>query len=739
MELRRYALLLRRWLWLVILLPGLAAGTVFVINSLTTPVYQVSATLLINQAPNATNAPDYNSMLLSERLGKTYRELLKKRPLLTKVIETLKLNVTEEQLARRINVNIIRDTLLMVLLVEDTNPQQAALIANTLAREFNLQNQELQSGRYLATKQSIQEELDRLQKDITTTQASLESLKTAARSDQAAEETRLQTSLTQYRNSYATLLKSFEDVRLAEAQATSSLSVVEEASTANRIRPTILTSTILAGIIALLLAVGLVLLIEYLDDSVKSTEQIEHLTGATTLGLIARIKGSDLPDRLITCTNSNSPTTEAYRVLRANIEFSEVDSPIRTIMVTSSDSGEGKSLTVANLAVAIAQSGKRVIAVDTDLRRPSLHHYFGLSNVRGVTTALLEQNSFVTDYLVQTEVANLQILASGALPPNPAELIGSKRMVELVEELKTLCDVVLFDSSPVLPVVDPTLLARSCDAALITVSYRKTRSGALKKAYNQLQQSGIRMLGTVLNRVPSENTSYYYYPDNATTRPVKGKSKGKRSPEPVAKKAVKVSTAARTIRPAAPVRNEVAPPELSSREPGETALALKKSDFSALIVDFQAEDASIPPAVEAPITTQNHKVMGMLEVIAGPSTGIRFDITTARTRVGRVPIFSPLSSQPISDPLTSQAYSVPNQQTMYLVNYEMLQVDDEKVSREHIEIIDTPDGTFLRDLRSLNGTWHNGQKLKDQPVRLQDQDEIRLGYRTILTYHRSRG
>lgn len=514
MELRSYISLLRRWLWLILLLAILGAGIAFTISKLTTPVYKATTTLLINQAPASSSAvvQDVNSLTTSGLLAKTYKELLHKRPVLIKVIETLKLSMTVEELDKNITVDIVRDTQLLTLSVEDTDPLRASLIANALAKEFSQQNQNLQAARYTTTKQSLQDELTNLQTEIIKAQAALDVIKTPSNPDQQAEQTRLQTALAQYRTSYANLLKSFEDVRLAEAQATSNVSVVEEAiAPTNPVRPNTILNTLLAAVIGLLVAIGIAFLVEYLDDSIKTSEQTEQLVGATTLGVISRIKGNNIPSKLITLTHPNSPISEGYRVLRANIEFSEVDNIIRTLLITSSSAGEGKSTTAINLVIAFAQMGKRVILVDSDLRRPSLHKYFQKSNASGLTNVLLEQKADLSDYLLDTSVPNLRLLLSGPLPPNPAELLSSNRMQHLIGELKSVSDIVLFDSSPVLPVIDPTLLAKNCDATLVIINSGDTRSGALKKAYVQLQQSGTRMLGVVLNRVSASHSTYNYY------------------------------------------------------------------------------------------------------------------------------------------------------------------------------------------------------------------------------------
>jgi non-specific protein-tyrosine kinase len=512
LELRRYFTFLKRWFWLILLSTALAASGAFALSLNSTPIFQATAYLLISQAPSTNATTDFNSIQTSSLLAKTYKELVVKRPVLEKVIANLNLKATPEQLARSITVTLVKDTQLLALSVEHPDPQVAASVANEIGAVFRISNQELQTNRYTATKQSLQEELNRIQKDLTQTQEALDKLKNPATLDQVNEQTRLQTNLAQHRSSYATLLKSFEDVRLAEVQATSNVNIVEEAQVPNSpVKPTTTVNTLLAAIVGLLLGLGFALLIEYLDDTVKSAEQVQVVSGVSALGIIARIKENELPSRIITFRHPNSAISEAYRVLRANIEFSEIDDPVRTIVITSASSGEGKTITAANLAVTIAQTGKKVILVDTDLRRPMLHRYFEQTNTRGVTTALLEHEHKIDEHLIITRVPNLKLMPSGPLPPNPAELLDSNRMLELVKQLKILADVIIFDSPPILAVVDPVLLARICDVSLMVVQAGSTRITALKKAREQLTQSGTRLLGTVLNRVSNSHGSGYYH------------------------------------------------------------------------------------------------------------------------------------------------------------------------------------------------------------------------------------
>jgi non-specific protein-tyrosine kinase len=361
--------------------------------------------------------------------------------------------------------------------------------------------------------------LSKVQADIDSTQASLATSKASSAAVTEAERNRLETLLAQYRSSYATLTKSLGDLQLAEVQSTDSLSVAEAArAESDPVRPQPLRNTLLAAIVGALLAIGGTFLLEYLDDRVKTAEQASSIIGAMTLGSIGKIAGSGPGTQLVTRSDANSPLSEAYRMLRVNLDFTAVDSPLQTVAITSANPGEGKSTTIANLAVALAESGKRVILVDTDLRRPTLHRIFELPNERGVTSALLNpESSELHQHLAPTEVPNLQLMPCGPIPPNPAELLSSRRMAALIGALKAECDIVLFDTPPLLVFADAALLARACDGVILTARAYTTRLGALRQASEQLTQAGARLLGVVLNGVATprgkQHSYYYYYGD----------------------------------------------------------------------------------------------------------------------------------------------------------------------------------------------------------------------------------
>lgn len=217
-----------------------------------------------------------------------------------------------------------------------------------------------------------------------------------------------------------------------------------------------------------------------------------------------------MTNTLITISNPRSPIAEAYRTLRTNLEFSNLDKSLRTILVSSASAEEGKSTTLANLAVTMAQSGKRVILVDADLRRPTQHQIFGLKNNAGLTDMVRDDAILATPPAQESGVQNLRVLTSGQLPPNPAEILGSKRMGEILQALLQDADVVLFDAPPVLAVTDAAVLASKVDGVLLVVSAGKTKRENARKAQSQLEKINANVIGAVLNNVQADRRAQYY-------------------------------------------------------------------------------------------------------------------------------------------------------------------------------------------------------------------------------------
>lgn len=213
---------------------------------------------------------------------------------------------------------------------------------------------------------------------------------------------------------------------------------------------------------------------------------------------------------LVAFKNPKSRAAEAFRTLRTNIQFSGLDDSLSSIVVTSSEPSEGKSTVLINLAITIAQSGKKVLVIDCDLRRSTVHKKLGLPNAEGLTNLLIQDKESFDEVVLTTKVPNLSALTSGPTPPNPAELLGTKRMKSIIRQLTGSFDMVLIDAPPVIAVTDAQILATIAEGTLIVTSYGATEKFGLVKTKELLDKVGAKVLGVVINKVPEKSEHYYY-------------------------------------------------------------------------------------------------------------------------------------------------------------------------------------------------------------------------------------
>lgn len=514
MQVKRFVSALWFASWFIALCVLLAGAAAFFISRRVTPLYSASTTLLI-QASTRSIAPDYESVRTSESLAQTYAEMIQMRPVLEKVITNLALTEEPEQFKEHLQVAVVRDTQLIVLSVSDSDPERAADRANEIARVFIQQNEEMQASRYEISKQTLRDELTAIDEDISDIQLRLARLDEPATSARRAEADRLQMLLSQYRNTQAIVSQSLEQIRLVESQTTSTVSVVEPAIAPLRpVRPNRLMNVVLAAIAGGAVAVGIVFLREYLNSSVRTSEELQQLTDLPMLAAIATIKvriGQRSAAKLIASMQEHSPPAESYRVLRTSIELLSQVHPVQSLLITSSSLKDGRTTTVANLAAVTAHSGRRVIIVDADLRAPTLHTFFHLGQQPGLADLLLDEQMSLERCLLPTGIATLRLLPAGCLSADPAALLGSQRMAALLEQLKQQADMIIFDSPPVLALVDAILLARISDAALLVVMAARTPAESIARAQDQFLQAGVSFVGTVFNRVSASYRTYRSY------------------------------------------------------------------------------------------------------------------------------------------------------------------------------------------------------------------------------------
>jgi non-specific protein-tyrosine kinase len=532
LELRKQISVLRAWWWLLLASVLLAGGAAFIVSGLLPKVYEGQTTLVVGQDLSAVS-PDYNAILASQQISQTYAQVATTRPLLDTVIAQLDLRETPEELLNHVQASATPNNTLITITAEDSDPTRAAAIANDLANALIAASPALQ-GRQASVVQSVDADLQATQQQINQTQAQVQALASLSNrtTDQEAQLQSLQNQLTALRSTYASLLS------FSSNNAPNLLSVVEPAVAPDQpSSPRPLLNTLLAAIVGLVLAVGIAFLVEFLDDSLKTADEVEEAVELPTLGAILRMKGDPGRSeiyRLATLLQPRSPVAEAYRSLRTNIEFAAVDEPVPILLVTSSIPSEGKTTTAANLAVAFAQAGRQVLLVDADLRKPGIHRILDLPNAHGLTTLLRSDDAGIDTLTHATEQEHLRVLTTGSLPPNPAELLGSQRFRSVLARLAESADLVILDSPPLQAVTDAAILAALADGTLLVVDAGRTRRGAVRQGREALAKAGARVLGVALNRlserVYSDYYQYYggYYPsatERGTERPTQRQPK----------------------------------------------------------------------------------------------------------------------------------------------------------------------------------------------------------------------
>ena len=234
------------------------------------------------------------------------------------------------------------------------------------------------------------------------------------------------------------------------------------------------------------------------------------------MGLFRKNKNQDANTmetgvKMITVTDPTSVDTEQFNTIRTNIKFSNVDKDYKTLMVTSSNISEGKSTVSANIATTFAKQGLHTLLVDSDLRRPTVNATFEIDNPQGLSNYLSERNFDINSIIYKTSVKNLYVMPSGPIPPNPSELIGSKRMAELIKKLSDQLDLVIFDAPPVLSVTDAQIVSTNVDGTILVVRANKTEKAAVKEAVRLIKQVGGHIIGTILNDVEVKGSGYYGY------------------------------------------------------------------------------------------------------------------------------------------------------------------------------------------------------------------------------------
>ncbi|MFF3512504.1 polysaccharide biosynthesis tyrosine autokinase [Streptomyces sp. NPDC002573] len=446
--------LARRWPTVAVCLV-LAIGAAFAATALSTPVYEARTQLFVATRTGDDTAQLNQGQSFSQARVQSYAAIVTTRQVTASVVKELHLRTTPEELASRINASAPLNTVLIDITVRDTVPRRAARIANAVAERF---------------------------RDVV---ERLETPRRAAGSERYGK----------------------DSSRRGETLGSPvSLGVTQEAvPPAAPVSPRPVLNLTAGALVGLLLGAALVAVRENLDTTLKTSEALGEFTALPGLGSIPYDKNA--PKQPLVSADAHSKRAEAFRKLRTNLQFAQVDDRPRIIAVTSSVPGEGKTNTAANLALSLAEAGVSACLVDADLRRPCVASTFGLVQDAGLTTVLIGQARI--EDVIQEGGGRLAVLTSGAVPPNPTELLASARMREVLRELADSYEVVIVDTAPLLPVADTVGLASLTQGALLVVRAARTSRDQIRLAAESLERVGVRALGTVFNMAPAPKGDRY--------------------------------------------------------------------------------------------------------------------------------------------------------------------------------------------------------------------------------------
>ena len=597
MELKLIFQLIRRWAWLLTIGVLVGGGIGYVINIYQTPEYEARAKILVMEPVRNSSTSTSSTLKANKEMADTYLELLFTQPILDATSQKVGATLRPGQ----IRADRVGETGLLQVIIRDTDPERAALMANTLVQVLIEQNEALQTSRFSSSEESLQAQVAEIEQELSNLETQIEQrseqsigvqtqeiaqqkleleqqingllgeitvleqdiddltpkaiagqlaapltleqrnlmnekrtllaqkqfqldlaqdaytelLNLPTGEDAVVASTNLrdieQANLELYRQLYSTLLSNYEAVRLARLENTPNVVQVERAVASTiSIQAGPLRYVIMGAVLGLLATGLLAFTLEYMDDTLKTPQDVANVLGLPVVGYVVNEAAMEKSEGVPYVTsNPRSPMAETFRSLRTNLEFTSVDKPLKTILITSPGSGDGKTTVATNLAAVMAQANKRVILLEGDLRRPRVHRALGMSNQIGLSDVFRGQMD-IRDVARYSKVKDLAAITSGSLPPNPTELLGSARMAQILARLVESASVVIIDSPPFV-VSDATVLSAKVDGVLLVIQPGRTHAEAARAMLAQLNRAGAHVVGVVLNRVPRKNANYYGY------------------------------------------------------------------------------------------------------------------------------------------------------------------------------------------------------------------------------------
>jgi len=499
----------RRWGWLLLTIPVLLAGVTYVVAQRITPTYEASATVFVNTASVSGGQGSYAETTYALMLAKTFANLIATHKVADRVAALVDGRLSGQNLLDELRVTASTDTPLITVAVRDAYRVRARLLAHEVAAVFISQNEADQKSRYKTVQNALEKQMTATRRSINVANTRLRDLTSPAITKRRAEAELpvLAQQINLWQANLATLNNQVNSLLVNQAQSFTTLSIGDDAQLpTSPVSPQVRLDVLLALALGAIGALAAIVLVDYLDDSLRSPELIEEQLKAPLLGVVSRI--TEGGSKLIAGQTQNRDA-EALKILRTNIQFTNVDQPPHRLLITSPCPGEGKSTIAANYAISVAQTGQRVVLVDADLRRPGLQRLFGLSHGPGLTD-VLRNPALGLAVLRDSATENLKIVTSGPIPPNPSELLGSQRMGAFLDLLLGATDVIIVDAPPILIVADASVLAARMDGVVLVLDQQRTKMRMAVQAMQSLRKVGAYVVGVVVNRYDHRRPGYGY-------------------------------------------------------------------------------------------------------------------------------------------------------------------------------------------------------------------------------------
>ncbi len=559
MELRDYLRVISVRRWIVIQAVVVVTAAAAIASLLQRPIYEAESVLLVKERSAGSSifgAALPGLSIQPERSIQTHVKLLKMPAIAEgaarRVASGGQGRVAPEELLSELSVDVDPQTNLIYVKVQDASPRRAVAIADAVARQYAASNRALNTAEIENAREEVSFKLRDTEEDIytlgriiaskgRTKQTTTKRVKVrvpATRATAGATGTAAGRTVTKLvrtttvkrlpriavKNAaarlrmamgvYQMLASKEEELKISRSMEPGETVLIQRAQKpGGPVKPTPARNTVLGLVLGLSLGVGMAFLIEYLDNTIKTPEDVEHYFHLPLLGQIP-INDPELGQKappLVVTPGAKTNAAEAYRALRTSLSYLDYEGKVKTILVTSGKPGEGKTSVVVNLGTALAHAGQRVLVIDCDLRKPKLHRTLGLMNSKGLTSVLAGKAT-LEEAVQKTGQDGLHVITSGPVPPNPSELLNSSRMDGLLRACAKVADVVFLDSPPVLAVTDCAVLAPKADGVLIAAAVGETGREEARRVVEVLSGEPIRLLGVVLNKVPvGGRYGYYYY------------------------------------------------------------------------------------------------------------------------------------------------------------------------------------------------------------------------------------